>query len=90
MINKTTRNILSIGGLMLVIIYFFLKGIILTALIIGLIPMLLIFGVYMSLKHFFNIPRLKNKSLLEIIKTSIGLGASAGLIAVMLVKIFYK
>lgn len=90
MINRTTRNILSIGGLTLVIIYFFLKGIILAALLIGLVPMTLIFGILMSLKYTFKISKLKNKSSMDILSISIGLGASVGLILIILVKMFYS
>lgn len=90
MIDKTTRNILSIGGLMLVLIYFFLKGIILAALIIGLVPMILIFCTLMILKYGFKISRLKEKSTADIVMLSIGLGGSTGLILIILVKLFYK
>lgn len=89
MIDKTTRNILSIGGLMLVIIYF-LRAIILAALIIGLVPMILIFCILMILKYGFKISRLKEKSTTDIVMLSIGLGGSTGIILLILVKIFYK
>ena len=75
---------------MLVLIYFFLKGIILAALIIGLVPMILIFCTLMILKYGFKISRLKEKSTVDIVMLSIGLGGSTGLILIILVKLFYK
>ena len=87
MIIKSWGKILGVGSLFLVILYF-LKGIIFTALFVGIIPIIIIFLVSVALKYFAKNPKFKNKSIKELLITSIGLGASIGLIMFLVVKIF--